>query len=102
MESIAAIEASIVAPTVGSEALIVDGYIVDDYSFAEVAEDDEALEGDDAEDGDDEESVEGEEGEDEEESEEEFVPIVGVHIDIYGRPVQKNRNPFTGQYMGRE
>ena len=49
--------------------------------------------------------IEGEdaEGEDEEEEEEEeeFVPIVGVHIDMYGRPVQKYRNPYTGQYMGR-
>ena len=48
-----------------------------------------------------EEGEEGEEGDDEEE-EEEFVPIVGVHIDMYGRRVQPNRNPYTGQYIGRE
>jgi len=43
--------------------------------------------------------IEGEEVEEEEE--EEFVPIVGVHIDMYGRPVQEFRNPYTGEYEGR-
>jgi hypothetical protein len=45
--------------------------------------------------------IDAEGAEEGEEEEEEFVPIVGVHIDLYGRPVQKHRNPYTGQYMGR-